>query len=401
MDLQDIENIDLAIDELQSLLYTSATQSCTLKHSNSAKSWWNPELESLQMLMKSARRQHAKHKTASNKQKFLHSRQTFTRALRKAKQNIFKQRIEEADNPWKLYRLLGKKRAPKEHIKLSDEHGNPIVIDSNLNAETLLKRFFPDEDISKDTQQHNDIRTKVNNFLQNTTGSNSVPKLSVDEIKAAFSSQTPFGSPGVDGLFPALIQWALDSLASPLTNLFQSCMAIAYFPDAWKKGQLLTIPKPNHPDKTSYKSQRPITLLPIIGKGFEKVLLERFLFLSPQTRNWFHDSQFGFRANHSTDLALLALQSHIEKMNALGSATALLKLDIQSAFDMAWHPAIINNLIDKGLPATYIHIVNSYLSNRLISVSYGGALLPKNLPSPLPKEPYYLLSYGTFSSTLC
>ena len=87
-------------------------------------------------------------------------------------------------------------------------------------------------------------------------------------------------------------------------------------------------------------------------------------------------------------------------MNALGSATALLKLDIQSAFDMAWHPAIINNLIDKGLPATYIHIVNSYLSNRLISVSYGGALLPKNLPSPLPKEPCYLPFYGTSSLIL-
>jgi len=202
-----------------------------------------------------------------------------------------------------------------------------IVMDSNLNAETLLKRFFPDEDISNETQQHKDIRNKVNNFQKNTSGSNSVPKISVDEVKAAFSNQTPFGSPGVDGLFPALIQWALDSLASPLANLFQSCTAIAYFPDAWKKGQLLTIPKPNHPDKTSYKSQRPITLLPIIGKGFEKVLLERFLFLSPQTRNkWFHDSQFGFRANHSTDLALLALQSHIEKMNALGSVTAFLNL---------------------------------------------------------------------------
>ena len=131
---------------------------------------------------------------------------------------------------------------------------------------------------------HKDIRNKVNNFLKNTSGCNSVPKISANEVLkkiAAFSSQFPFSSPGLNGLFPVLIQWVLDSLAMPPSNSFPILHSNSIFSWCLEKRTTPNHPKPNNPDKTSYKSQRPITLLPIIGNGFEKILLERFLFLSP------------------------------------------------------------------------------------------------------------------------
>ena len=96
----------------------------------------------------------------------------------------------------------------------------------------------------------------------------------------------------------------------------------------------------------------------------EKILLERFLFHEQSSSPWFHEAQQGFRKHSSTDKALLALKIQLEKDRVVGEATALLKLDIQSAFDLAWHPAILQNLIEKGLPSIYVHLIASYLADR-------------------------------------
>ncbi|CAM9931190.1 unnamed protein product, partial [Heterosigma akashiwo] len=47
------------------------------------------------------------------------------------------------------------------------------------------------------------------------------------------------------------------------------------------------LPKPGKDDYSVIKSYRPITLLPVLGKGFEKVLLER-LNHHATLSSWFH-----------------------------------------------------------------------------------------------------------------
>ena len=58
------------------------------------------------------------------------------------------------------------------------------------------------------------------------------------------------------------------------------------------------IPKPGKPPN-DVKSYRPISLLPVISKLFEKLLLKR---LKPiiEERKLIPDYQFGFRQKHST-----------------------------------------------------------------------------------------------------
>ena len=116
MDLSSTKQIDGAIKDLSQLIYDLATQSCTLKHPFSSKSWWSSELEQLQRVMKTTRRKHARLKTVQTKQDFHAARNNFTPTLRKAKANYFKSKAESMDNPWKLYNFLGKKRNHHNHI---------------------------------------------------------------------------------------------------------------------------------------------------------------------------------------------------------------------------------------------------------------------------------------------
>jgi hypothetical protein len=60
-----------------------------------------------------------------------------------------------------------------------------------------------------------------------------------------------------------------------LTNLFNFCLKLSYFPTKWKHAQVILIPKPNkdHSDTSNF---RPISLLSAFSKVFERVILKRF-----------------------------------------------------------------------------------------------------------------------------
>jgi len=82
-----------------------------------------------------------------------------------------------------------------------------------------------------------------------------------------------------------------------LTVLFNSMLRLSYYPLLWKFAQIIMFPKPGKPvnDISSY---RPISLLPLPSKIFEKLQLQRLrhdVDLSTLLPNY----QFGFRAGHS------------------------------------------------------------------------------------------------------
>lgn len=41
-------------------------------------------------------------------------------------------------------------------------------------------------------------------------------------------------------------------------------------------------------------------------------------------------------------------------------------LDIKSAFDAAWHPAILAALVDRNCPQYLVRIVSNFLENRTV-----------------------------------
>ena len=75
------------------------------------------------------------------------------------------------------------------------------------------------------------------------------------------------------------------SLVKPLIVLCQNSIKSSHYPDIWKKSNIIPIHKKN--DKQLIPSYRPISLLPIYGKIFEKVVLNRIydIFLNERLLN--------------------------------------------------------------------------------------------------------------------
>jgi len=103
---------------------------------------------------------------------------------------------------------------------------------------------------------------------------------------------------------------------------------------------------------------------------FEKLLYQRVYSFLTQN-NAIAKRQYGFRANHSTDLAITTLYD--EYINNIDKhlITCLLFLDLSNAFDCCDHEILLQKLYHYGIRGTPHKLFCSYLSNRKQCIKLG------------------------------
>ena len=62
-------------------------------------------------------------------------------------------------------------------------------------------------------------------------------------MRWAIDSFTPNKSPGMDGIFPALLQEGREVLIPYLARIFCACLATGYVPAMWRQVKVVFIPK--------------------------------------------------------------------------------------------------------------------------------------------------------------
>lgn len=150
-----------------------------------------------------------------------------------------------------------------------------------------------------------------------------------------------------------------------ITYLFNAILRVGYFPALWKVSQIIMIHKPGKPAH-EVSSYRPISLLPILSKLFEKVLLRRLSSVLKE-KYIIPDHQFGFRKEHATTEQIHRVCRTIRKAFEKKEYCSAAFLDIQQAFDRVWHKGLLCK-IKALLPSTYFHTLKSYLQNRIFQV---------------------------------
>ena len=124
-------------------------------------------------------------------------------------------------------------------------------------------------------------------------------------------------------------------------------------------------------DLKSVTNYRPISILPIFSKIFEKVIYKRlddFL-----TKNEIlHKNQFGFRARLSTCTALLQLVDKITGSIDRRKTTIGVFIDLAKAFDTVDHQILLQKLECYGIRGVALNYFRNYLSNRQQFVTING-----------------------------
>ena len=121
----------------------------------------------------------------------------------------------------------------------------------------------------------------------------------------------------------------------------------------------------------------PISLLPICGKIFEKIIFND-LYSYLNANNLITKNQSGFRPGDSTTNQLLYLVNEIHQAfeNPKSLEVRAVFLDISKAFDKVWHDGLIFKLKQNGVSGSLLMFFQNYLNNRKQRVPQGSVLGP-------------------------
>ena len=163
-----------------------------------------------------------------------------------------------------------------------------------------------------------------------------------------------------------------DSICKPLELIFKTCYEMVDFHWNGKKANVVPIHK--KADKQSIKSYRPVSLLPICGKIFERLLFDTmFIFFSKN--NLLSPNQSGFGQRDSCINQLLSIYREVLSAFDMELEVRGIFLDISKAFDKVLHDGLILKLCQNGICDEMINILEDFLSDREQKVVINGQCL--------------------------
>ena len=166
-----------------------------------------------------------------------------------------------------------------------------------------------------------------------------------------------------------MIKLCENSICKPISVVFNDCLNEGKFPHEWKKANVVPVHKKGN--KQSLENYRPISLLPICSKIFERFIYnEMFSFFTEN--NLISPNQSGFRPGDSCVNQLLAITHDIYKSFDGGCEVGGVFLDISKAFYKVWHKGLLLKLNQYVISGNLLKLLRDSLSCRKQRVVLNG-----------------------------
>ena len=124
-------------------------------------------------------------------------------------------------------------------------------------------------------------------------------------------------------------------------------------------------------EQQSLKNCRLISLLPIFGKSFERIIYNT-IFEYLTTNELTSDNQSGFKPGDSCVNQLLSITHEIYQSLDNGLEVIGVFLDISKAFDKVWHEGLTLKLNQYGILENLLCLIKCFLKNRTQFVVLNG-----------------------------
>lgn len=234
-----------------------------------------------------------------------------------------------------------------------------------------------------DTQHHRTTPYDTTDITRLDTDNLYTRPIQYDDIKKHIN-KIKHKAPGSSKINKAILEKLPRKSLQQLTNIFNAALSLGYFPDAFKCAIIKLIPKENKSPKSPL-NYRPISLLEVPAKIYEKIILQRLNFFLSDN-DVIKDRQHGFRPLKGTTTAITVNYETIANALAEKQQTVVVLRDVAKAFDKVWHNGLKYKILRLGLPVILEKILCTFLDNRSAKISIGNNLSEQfNLLSGVPQ----------------
>jgi hypothetical protein len=168
-------------------------------------------------------------------------------------------------------------------------------------------------------------------------------------------------SVGHDCISTATLKECAGTITPALTELLNQSLNEGLFPSQLKIAKIIPIYKAG--DRTLVENYRPIALLSVISKIYEKVVRKRLIQYLEEA-NIINPRQYGFRNKSSTEGALFDLVNRIQTLTQRRRKVGVVFYDLRKAFDTVNIEILLDILQNIGLHGSDLAWFRSYLSGR-------------------------------------
>ena len=208
----------------------------------------------------------------------------------------------------------------------------------------------------------------ISNLKTRNSDSLVLESVTDSEIEAIIKS-LKVGSAGWDNISACVVKKSYNLILKPLSYVMNLSISKGIFPNELKVARVIPLFKAG--DITSFSNYRPVSVLPLFSKILERLMYTRLLsFINKH--NLLYSFQFGFRKDHSPNLALIYLVDKVSDALEKGDYVLGVFLDFSKAFDTVNHDILFSKLEYYGVRDISLNWFKSYLSNRKQFVEYNG-----------------------------
>ena len=358
------EDLDEACGVLNSIVNSVAEKHApmiSIKIKGNTEAWVTPEFLAAIKERDFLKKRASKSKTITDWQIFKLKRNQVTRMKNKLKQEYFNSLLaEQSKRPkdlWKtLKQLVPGKNTKSTGIKRLVSDGEDITCPKGIADH--FNEFFVNVGVQLASKFSSDT-TKINPPVSDKLFNFSF--IQTRDVERHISALKNGKATGLDGIGSRILKAGSPVISIYLAKLFNLSLEIGYVPKCWKMKRVSPIHKGD--SKTDPNNFRPISILPIPMKIFEKIVHDQVSDFIKDNK-FLGDRQSGFRKLFSTTTAVLDVSDKIlEELDNKKYVGAVL-IDLKKAFDTVDHKILLKKLWCYGLQDQSFDWFSSYLTDR-------------------------------------
>ena len=290
-------------------------------------------------------------------------------------QSYFSSNLNNMKKTWEgINTLINKHRKTKlvSSLKLPDNRGTTQNQSEIANA---LNHHFA----SVGPKLANSIPLSTRDFRDYLRDSNYSNSFFFDAVTSTEIEMEILSTPSnkAYGLYSCpvrLLKSARQTISHTLAELMNMSILTGIYPHKLKHAIVTPIYKAD--DETDPNNYRPISLLSVFNRIFEKLMYKRLKSFINKN-DIFFTSQYGFRENCSTQHAILDILNKIQNNIDKGLYSCGIFIDLKKAFDTVDHSILLHKLYHYGIRGIINDWFSSYLSVRMQSTQIGSIVSSK------------------------